>query len=449
MASISCKTLESSGYSLLGVPKGLTPSTAKSSYISQMQYIRAEDNYRVLLDSLPPIVDVDNGLVGIEIEVENISFDSFTALPAGWMITKDQSLRNSGAEFISVPLHTSILRESLTALYLTIQRVQRKKADFSWRTSIHTHDNVRKLTESQIAAYVSMYLMFEQPIFGFVGDNRPHSNFCVPLYETTTFGELAPWFSGEQNVAWVSENWHKYTALNLLPVCGASKYHDSPKSPKGTIEWRHLKGTPDLVKLVEWQNIILSIHKYAQATTLDLTKARINQVRSPRAYAELKQEIFGTALSEKMPLPDSRFPYPCVTFVKDCFSHRPPAVPEDLTETGLGEMIKKRYVEDPLAKKSRRTPSKSPPGSVKKSLKGGNTLFGKTEPFSPAHAEYVGSWGFSLNGIKSTAKAGKSNPASISSLSTLSSKKPLKKPAKPAGSVSPKTSLSGFKKKGI
>ncbi|MCI0550231.1 MAG: hypothetical protein L0287_04700, partial [Anaerolineae bacterium] len=124
-------------------------------------------------------------LLGLEIEVENVILAKYqeavalTHYPI-WNPKPDNSLRNNGMEFVSIPMKGTMVHKALHFLAHALG----PKIDFSSRTSVHVHMNVRDMTISQIAAIGVVYAAVERLLFKWVGKGREASIFCVPLYET-------------------------------------------------------------------------------------------------------------------------------------------------------------------------------------------------------------------------------------------------------------------------
>lgn len=97
------------------------------------------------------------GMVGIEIEVENITQQVIPL--AYWDAKSDGSLRNNGIELVSVPLQIKQVQLALEHVFDVLN--QNNKPDFSNRTSIHIHVNCRDLTQDQLYNFILLYAIFE------------------------------------------------------------------------------------------------------------------------------------------------------------------------------------------------------------------------------------------------------------------------------------------------
>lgn len=204
---------------------------------------------------------------GIECEIESVkpdqSFPNFTA-------THDGSLRNDGIEFISNPLPRETLLAAFRNLHTTIEYYESEDA-FSPRTSTHVHINCRSLSETQARDLILFYALFEEFFFTLVDKDRRANIHCVPLTET-----FLPQIYKYDLRKYIN-NWHKYTALNILPL---TKF--------GTIEFRHLQGTSDSVLLDEWVTTLENLWKLCQRDTITA-----DSLANPDQVKSWWREVFG------------------------------------------------------------------------------------------------------------------------------------------------------------
>lgn len=223
-----------------------------------------------------PVVDKAT-VLGIEVEIERVNGMAKDSWMEFFNSTQDGSLRNNGVEFVSKPLKASLVEQALTTLFDSFN----PGTEFSPRTSIHVHMNVRNLTPEQLKAVVSVYMLFERSLFNFVGEGREHNIFCVPLLATDYNEYLTQLFEpGNEKVM----QWMKYTALNLRPV-----------TDKGTIEFRHMHGTYDVEKLMTWINLILSLKRFIYRNdNLEQLDQRIAALNTVSDYGQFAEEVFGS-----------------------------------------------------------------------------------------------------------------------------------------------------------
>jgi hypothetical protein len=242
-----------------------------------------------------------NTYIGIEVEAENLQVWHQQASPY-WRMTEDGSLRNNGREFVSIPIKAFRVENALRTLFDTQIN---QDIDFSDRTSIHIHMNVRTMTLEQLKTMILLYLVFEKTLFRYVHPDRYNSIFCVPLNETSFGDNLFHIFHSDI----LSVNWSKYTALNLCPIF-----------EKGTIEFRQLHGTKNVAEIVNWVNLILCLKKAALKNPSEYLWDKVKTLNTSSQYHEFANEIFGnfiTHLDEKTLINDMAT---CVTYVKSrCF----------------------------------------------------------------------------------------------------------------------------------
>lgn len=195
------------------------------------------------LKSYPPIVPNDV-YVGIEIEVENIAA-AFNDPYGVWSYRADGSLRNSGVEWVSVPLKGPEIVAGLVDFFERIPH----NYHFSPRTSIHFHFDVRDKTLDQLKSIVLTYLAVEPLLYKFVGGDRDKNVFCVPLWETYLVNDLSSFI--EKRLIRESMQETRYAGLNLDAI---RKF--------GTIEFRQLGGTDDLNKILTWINLLMRVYQF-------------------------------------------------------------------------------------------------------------------------------------------------------------------------------------------
>ena len=239
-------------------------------------------------------------LIGIEIELENIT--QFVNLEYYWSHKEDGSLRNYGAEFVSIPLRGYQIPYALK--YLNNAIYQNNKPDFSTRTSVHIHLNVRDMPEEQIKVLILLYALFERHFFNFAGTKRETSVFCVPLYRTQQLNGILNWSMEE-----LSLNWHKYSAINCGTITGNN---DVPRF--GTIEFRHLYGTLDETIILDWINQIMLLREASHQIKLNELLATIRTMNTTSAYAAMYKNVFKHAARMDL-MTKKDFEY-CVTTTK-------------------------------------------------------------------------------------------------------------------------------------
>jgi len=219
--------------------------------------------------------------IGIEIEAENItkriSFDDasvptradegdvprFLAGRVGrrpphrdndasyWKTTEDGSLRNHGIEFISCKIWGEDINEALDQLNYAIKQ-SGNVPDFSERTSLHIHLDVRNLTNIELYNLVVLVLIFEKMLVRYCGSSREENVFCLPFYVAGTVLPNISDISGEspEQIFGALRGGTKYNGFNILPV-----------TTQGSVEFRYHPGTLSKERIKEWINIIYCLKR--------------------------------------------------------------------------------------------------------------------------------------------------------------------------------------------
>ena len=262
----------------------------------------------------------DNTLIGIEVEVERINttnnVSAVDLLTNLWKSVEDGSLRNSGREFVSIPLKGKSVPFAIQILSKFLNNTNACIGhEFSERTSVHIHMNVQDMTVGELMSLIYTYLIVEPLLYNFVGNDRVNSIFCIPITQSCLTRELkkAIKFLEDGDVAnclHELSGWMKYTGFNLSPI---NKF--------GTVEFRHMYGTIDEPTLVNWINLILSIKKFALRNNHKELLNRIFLMNTNSEYTYFIQEIFGELSSLfNVDLQDTI--EPCVVFLKDLHYNR-------------------------------------------------------------------------------------------------------------------------------
>jgi len=241
---------------------------------SQLEEYKQED---ALYKNTIPLVN-PNYIFGLEIEVEQIHQVDKPKFKSYWDVTPDNSLRNSGIEFVSKPLKAFQIEGALDQLVDNL-KINGNPPEFTPRTSTHIHMNVRDLTISQIFNLVLIYTSVENVLFNWVGHGRDKNIFCIKLTDTEYIHQYTTLLN---DPARATRYWNKYTALNLKPM-----------ESKGTIEFRHMYGTMDKEIILPWINFISCIKAYAKTVTTQDLYAQLRELNTNSLYEEYLYSIFG------------------------------------------------------------------------------------------------------------------------------------------------------------
>ena len=214
--------------------------------------------------------------VGIEVEVEQLQHYRDHNRQY-WGMKEDGSLRNNGYEFVTSPVAGNQIKAAIHSLFVTDLP---KDADFSERTSIHVHVNMRDALCNDLLNVLLLYLTFERLLYKFAGPDRYNNIFCVPVQETKLPIALANYMV-HQSIRLLIGDWQKYSGLNLAPLRGF-----------GTVEYRQMQGHRDPIYLLNWLNIIFRIHKYAKNNDFLQVFNHIKTLNSTSLYEEFVRQVF-------------------------------------------------------------------------------------------------------------------------------------------------------------
>jgi len=242
---------------------------------------------------------ISNTLIGIEVELENVRGLDFNneSFRKYWNIVEDGSLRDGGLEFVlSRPFAGSDLIKALKEFDKTISKYK-DRIILSERTSVHVHIDVRSLDYSQLLKFVSLYTIFEEPLFRLAGgEDRKNGIFATSLSNAEGYinhlgseGDSP----SERNAKDIISNFSKYSACNLAAV---RQY--------GSLEFRNHEGTYDTERILKWVNVLLLLRKNAIENELPIQEILGNI--SINGAEKVFKDIF-LEYSDEMMYPDLEF----------------------------------------------------------------------------------------------------------------------------------------------
>ncbi len=240
---------------------------------------------------------VSNSCIGVEIELESATHIH----PVGvFRAEADGSLRNEGVEFVFArPASGQVVIDSLKALQVACTGTDRDPT-LSVRTSVHVHVDCLDMTADQISRMITLYEIFEVPLFRAFAPTRINNHFCTRITECynalSAQRYLSEGFESFFNRFEARDN-QRYCALNLRAL---SKF--------GTVEFRHHPGSYNADDLILWINACLSLKRAAEREIdfvgqffSDSTKGWDTQLRDTfpvqvvdkinKTYAELGMDI--------------------------------------------------------------------------------------------------------------------------------------------------------------
>lgn len=201
---------------------------------------------------------------GCEFEIEDVQNIS-SSIHERFYVEDDPSLRNNGKEIKTKP---SNYEKTVLLFDFLHKNIKLGPQPFSERTSIHVHVNVSQLTMEQLRQLTLTYALLEPLFFKYVGAERQHNIYCVPLNYT-----FLPSIYNKDATGMYAK-WHKYTAFNLKPV-----------KDIGTVEFRHLYGTADKEVFTTWLNALKQLFEHVRDTP-DWNVVKALETLSPANIAQ-------------------------------------------------------------------------------------------------------------------------------------------------------------------
>lgn len=225
------------------------------------------------------------GEIGLEIETEALrAYDYVPAIGDYWSIELDGSLRQNGQEFIFRRPFTPGSKEYKKALELFDAQAKVSKFIDSVYTSVHVHLNMNDKTVTHLANFITLYLIFEEPLTEYCGDTRNGNLFCLKTSNAeASYRNIQELFraidqgTGQYFISRLDHNRFKYSGLNIVPL-----------RHLGSVEVRTHPGCNDVALIDRWIQILHMLYK--KATTFDNPVAIINRLygyRSKTAFFEL------------------------------------------------------------------------------------------------------------------------------------------------------------------
>lgn len=217
-------------------------------------------------------------LVGIEVEVENVLRIDPNITLGFWSIHEDGSLRNNGREFKTSAMPLRYTQPALTQLFNGLN----DSVDFSSRTSIHVHLDVRQLTLSQLYGMSFTYGAVENLLFKFASQERRKNIFCVPISESLGLAGVNKAKNMVSFLSSIEDYWSKYSAYNLLPIANF-----------GTVEFRQMCGTNNVTKLLIWMDMLSRLKIYAYKFHRTEIVKQISGLNTNSQYRGFVDGVFG------------------------------------------------------------------------------------------------------------------------------------------------------------
>ena len=195
-----------------------------------------------------------DNLIGIEIEMEGLRNTGDLRIPDSWHVTVDGSLRGAGAvEFVTNgPIQYKNTKQELDKLRESLIKHISPKGNISGRTGVHVHLNVQDYDNNKLFTLIGMYLILEDLLVEWCGEDRICNIFCLRLQDADAILPNLIEAKIYDDLRHIGEG-YKYAALNI----GALFRY-------GTLEFRALPTPENFDRIEEWINIIYTLKEKAK-----------------------------------------------------------------------------------------------------------------------------------------------------------------------------------------
>lgn len=220
-----------------------------------------------------------DGEVGIEVEIEGVGVQNITV--TGWNTVGDGSLRGEAAEFVlRRPVAFKKVPEYLFRLHKALDgNIVIEDSD---RCGVHVHINCQELNFKQTLNFIILFLVFEQMLVNYCGEDREGNLFCLRAKDAEAILVALNNSAISNSFGNMQKDTYRYAAINLSAL---RKY--------GSLEFRSLS-TPSDVRTIEiWVKLLHTI--FEKAADFNNPSDIIEAVSFKGSY-NFAREIFGTQL---------------------------------------------------------------------------------------------------------------------------------------------------------
>ena len=199
-----------------------------------------------------------DGDFGIEIECEGKNLA--VPIPDVWNTVDDGSLRgefpHGRAEWVlKKPLSLDEATKAVADL-AAYQAANKAQLDFSFRTSVHVHMNVQNLTFNQYLNVIYTYLLLENVLVRYCGNDRIGNRFCLRMQDAEGLSDLLVGLfnKGPKMMGHFSRENVKYASINLAAT-----------NAYGSLEFRAMQGNLQVDYINTWVKALYNLREFAKA----------------------------------------------------------------------------------------------------------------------------------------------------------------------------------------
>ncbi len=217
-------------------------------------------------------------IIGLEVEMEGEGLMGLEV--PEWRKDGDGSLRGHGVEFIlTAPLSEKDARKAVDDLYQGFKQLSKIKP--SNRCGVHVHVNCQWMEIGQVFNYVTLYLILEDLILKWCGEDREGNLFCLRAKDAEWL--LYSLIGDKRDVGIFSvttnRRMYKYASINIAAI----HYY-------GSLEFRALRTPSSPKPIKDFISLLLRIREKA----LDVREGKdFISACSARGETEWAREILG------------------------------------------------------------------------------------------------------------------------------------------------------------
>lgn len=219
--------------------------------------------YNKRVEEIFPGKKLYEGEVGVEIELEGDDLPG--NIISYWDAKGDPSLRGEGMEYV---MRKPCRREHIHRFCKYLEKYFQKDGcvlNPSKRCSVHVHINTQGMTMIQVYNFVCLYLLVEDLLLAYAGEDRVGNMFCLAVKDAEALVD-AMVFAVEQGDFDAFHRVKEKLRYGSVNVTALPKFN--------SLEFRALRVTTDPDVITEWANILLGLKDLAQkyATPIDIIK---------------------------------------------------------------------------------------------------------------------------------------------------------------------------------
>ena len=220
------------------------------------------------------------GEVGIEVEMEGNNLPRRVNID--WELKRDGSLRGDAIEYITrTPLHRENVEKALKTLYSKFKTASLEPSD---RCGVHIHLNCQTLTVEQTINLIVLYIILEELLVDFCGEERKGNLFCLRVSDAEGILFILRTICKNNSFKYISnrQRYYRYAAINITAL---RKF--------GSLEFRSMYTPLDYRIILDWIRILLRMKDYS--LEFKSSKEFVQQINELGGY-QFVVNIFGDIL---------------------------------------------------------------------------------------------------------------------------------------------------------